>query len=250
MVKLALIYAYPANAKHGSKILQIIKQTLEQKNIEYVLFDLYKDNFNPVLTQKEYEEYGGYTEYEIARIQQELKKADIYIFVYPIWWSAPPAILKGWIDRVFLPNFAFRYEHGKLIGLLKNKVALIICTYGGSAKHEQKVGFAARTFMQKAVLESCGIKTQFLEFFSIDTTPDQTFEHLLLQVPSAINRIIAYFNNLNKEQQPLKELIEKEIKKEQQEQEKQKFKLGKKHLEDLEYFQTEQKKAKQRARKS
>jgi len=246
-MKIAIIYSYPPAAEHGSKILQKIKEALEQKNIEYVLFDLYSENFNPVLSKEEYVNYGSYVSYDIAKIHSELKKAQIYIFVYPVWWSGPPAILKGFIDRVFLPDFAFRIENKELVGKLHSKVALVICTYGSGAASEQAIGFPSKKFIQKAVLERCGIKNQILEFYSLDIMDKTTFEHMLLEVPAAINRIIAYYNSLYMRQESLKSLIEKSQKKE--EMQKATRKMPQKNLEDLKYFQQEQRKAKKKARR-
>jgi len=245
-VKIAIIYAYPPDALAGSKILQKIKETLQQRNIEYVLFDLYAQNFNPVLSKEEHRQYGSYISYDIAKIQAELKKAQIFVFVYPVWWSGPPAILKGFVDRVFLPNFAFKMENNSLVGKLNSKIGLVVCTYGTGAEAEQKVGFVSRKFIQKAVLERCGIKNQILEFYSLDDMDKTTFEHMLLEVPAAINRIIAYYNSLYMQQESLKSLIEKSQKNEVLQ--KAGKKMPQKNLEDLKYFQQEQRRAKKKAR--
>ncbi|MFN3910129.1 MAG: NAD(P)H-dependent oxidoreductase [Candidatus Anstonellaceae archaeon] len=248
MLKVIVIYSYPQNAPHGQKILSVLEQALQKQNVEYKVIDLYSENFNPVLHDEEYSKYGQHISYDIAKIQQELKTSDIYIFLYPVWWSSPPAILKGFVDRVFLPNFAFRFENKKLVGLLKDKVALVICTYGGSAVHEQKVGFASKKLIQKAILESCGIKTQVFEIYSVDEMDKTVFDHILFQIPSALSRIIAFYKNLDLKQQPLGALIEENKQKEKEM--KATKKLPKKSFEDLRYFESEQKKAKQKARKS
>lgn len=248
MIKFIIIYGYPPNAPHGQKILEVVQQTLKKQNLEFKTIDLYSMNFNPVLAGEEYKRYGEYLDYEIAKIQQDLRFSDIYIFLYPVWWSTPPAILKGFIDRVFLPRFAFKFENKKIKGLLERKVGLVICTYGGGASHEQKIGFISKKFIQKAVLESCGIKTQVFEIYSLEEMDKTVFEHTLFQIPAAINRIIAFYKNLDLKQQPLDKLIEKS--KQNEEKLKASKKLSTKSFEDLKYFESEQKKAKQKARKT
>lgn len=47
---------------------------------------------------------------DLLRAQHSLKNADHIVFVSPIWWGGPPALLKGFIDRTFLPGFAFKYR--------------------------------------------------------------------------------------------------------------------------------------------
>ncbi|MEM4196506.1 MAG: NAD(P)H-dependent oxidoreductase [Candidatus Anstonellaceae archaeon] len=246
MNKIVIIYAYPNEAEHGKKILGAVIDTLDKQQIKYSIIDLYSENFNPVLNFEEYKKYGEYTSYDVARYQKELKNASIYVFIYPVWWSTPPAILKGFIDRVFLPNFAFRFENNSLKGLLGGKVALVICTYGGSAAHEQKVGFVSKKFIQNVVLESCGIKTQVFEIYSVDRMDKTVFEHTLFQISGAINRVIKLYKNIYTQQKSLKEMIEKS----QQKQLDPSRDLDRSGFEDLKYFQTEQKKAKQNARKS
>ncbi|MCX8163047.1 MAG: NAD(P)H-dependent oxidoreductase [Candidatus Micrarchaeota archaeon] len=247
MLNVVVIYSYPPDAEHGKKILEVVLNTLNQQQLNYTLIDLYSENFNPVLSVEEYKNYGNYTSYDVAKYQQKLKAAQIYIFLYPVWWSSPPAILKGFIDRVFLPNFAFKFENNALKGLLDGKVALVICSYGSSAKEQQELGFISKKFIEKAVLESCGIKSQIFEIYSIDKMDKTVFEHVLFQVPGAISRIIAFYKNLFREQKSLKEMIEKSQQKQALASEKL---LKQKELEDLKYFQKEQKKAKQKARKS
>ncbi|MCK8638773.1 NAD(P)H-dependent oxidoreductase [Fructobacillus fructosus] len=63
-----------------------------------------------------------------AKYRDVVKKADFLIFIYPIWWSSMPAILKGLIDRVFVQGYAYRYNGVIPVALLKNKKAWIITT--------------------------------------------------------------------------------------------------------------------------
>jgi len=69
-------------------------------------------------------------ETDLILAQNEIKSADHIVIVFPIWWGGMPALLKGFIDRVFLPGFAFKYRQGSLWWdkLLKGKSAHIIAT--------------------------------------------------------------------------------------------------------------------------
>jgi len=87
--------------------------------------------FDPVL----WEEYSKNVRLEpdLRKSQKLIKWADHLVFVYPIWWHTVPALLKGWMDKVFLPSFGFKYEKGmrKPTKLLTGKTGEIIKTSGG-----------------------------------------------------------------------------------------------------------------------
>lgn len=92
------------------------------------LLDLSQMEFNPNLKYG----YRKRTELEedLVKAQEWIRKADHLVFVYPLWWGAMPAVLKGFFDRVFLPGFAMRYREGSPLWdkLLKGKSAQLIVT--------------------------------------------------------------------------------------------------------------------------
>jgi NAD(P)H dehydrogenase (quinone) len=89
--------------------------------------------FNPAVEQI----HGVATRSLAPDIQDEIAKVawtDLLIFQFPVWWSAMPAILKGWFDRVFVQGFVVDLEKGRVYseGLLKGKKAMIVTTTGGT----------------------------------------------------------------------------------------------------------------------
>jgi NAD(P)H dehydrogenase (quinone) len=123
--------------------------------------------FNPILI------YGyrvvSELELDLVKIQQDILQADHLVFVYPNWWPTFPALLKGFIDRVFLPNFAFKYhEKGPLWDkLLKGKTARLIVTMDTPKWYywliNRNVGHNA---MKIGVLEFRGIKPVKISAFA------------------------------------------------------------------------------------
>jgi NAD(P)H dehydrogenase (quinone) len=98
---------------------------------------------------------------DLKTSQELIKWAEHLVFVYPIWWGTMPALLKGFIDRVFLPGFAFKYQENSpwWDKLLTGKSAHLITTM------DAPVFFfwlfyrsAAHTVMRKTILEFCGVK--------------------------------------------------------------------------------------------
>lgn len=90
------------------------------------VIDLAREQFDPVLRYG----YRLHMEDESAphRYQEDIAWADHIVFSFPIWWSAEPAVLKGFLDRTLTPRFAYRYVDGKQQPLLVGKTAALIVT--------------------------------------------------------------------------------------------------------------------------
>lgn len=128
-----IIYAHPDTGGHNPAILgETIKQ-LKKHKVDYDLIDLYKINYDPVLHENEHYTRGNKeVSVQNKEFQNKISVARNLIFIYPVWWSSMPAILKGFVDRVFTGGFAFKYVNGKPVGLLKGKKAVAFITTGGA----------------------------------------------------------------------------------------------------------------------
>ncbi|MEZ0129902.1 NAD(P)H-dependent oxidoreductase, partial [Flavobacterium sp. LBUM151] len=128
-MKHLIIYSHPNQGSLNHHLLQTAIESLKTKNQEIVIRDLYELNFNPVLSLEDMngQRIGNVTE-EVKQEQQFISWADHITFIYPIWWTGMPAIMKGYIDRVFSYGFAYRYEQGVQKGLLTGKLTTIINT--------------------------------------------------------------------------------------------------------------------------
>lgn len=136
-MKALIIYAHPGSGKFSSCFLDKCKESLKQKNIYFEVLDLYKLEYDPVLRPDELYTAGNRNISENnLQIQEKIKLADSLIFIYPVWWGGMPAVLKGFIDRVFTPGFAFKYNKEKLLKfipdkLLNDKKILVFVNSGG-----------------------------------------------------------------------------------------------------------------------
>lgn len=98
---------------------------------------------------------------DLMQIQKDILEADHLVFVYPTWWSTYPALLKGFIDRVFLPKFAFKYRENSLLWdkLLTGKSARLIVTMDTPKWYYWLVYKSpGHNSLKKGILEFCGIK--------------------------------------------------------------------------------------------
>jgi putative NADPH-quinone reductase len=98
---------------------------------------------------------------DLMQLQQDIREADHLVFVYPTWWGTVPALLKGALDRVLLPGFAFKYRKGNPFPekLLKGKTARLIVTMDSPPWYYRLAyGAPGTKMMKRTVLEFCGIK--------------------------------------------------------------------------------------------
>ena len=154
-MKTLVIYVHPEAKGHCSTILDNVK-----KNIDCEVLDLYKMKFDPVLTK---EEYKMTPKPKFKGIQQKIKKADKLIFIYPHWWGGMPATLKGFFERVFTHNFAFKFEGKMPKPLLKGKKALVFKTTGGPTFFHLIMGNHDSKIIKSEILGFCGIKTKIVQ---------------------------------------------------------------------------------------
>lgn len=190
IMKVLIIYAHPNPKSLNHAMLETLTKGLAEAGHTYEVVDLYDINFNPVLSAADFEvmQAGGRSDVKIQK--EKVLNADALAFIYPIWFSAPPAILKGWIDRVFHLGFAYDVDIKikRTVGLLKHEKVLVINTYGDAEAHDKitKMGETHQLVQDVGVFEFCGItNVQWLNFYKVVVTDDQTRKGYLKQVLDA-----------------------------------------------------------------
>lgn len=179
-MKHLIVYAHPRKGSLNHAILQTAVEGLQQKGHEVVVRDLYELNFQPVLSSSE---MNGDIGEDVVREQEFLEWADVITFIYPIWWTGMPAIMKGYIDRVFSYGFAYKYVKGTQMGLLKGKKAVIINTQGKSHAEYEANGMAnaLRLTSDKGIFEYCGLDVMYHIFLESALSSDDATRHAWLE---------------------------------------------------------------------
>jgi len=98
---------------------------------------------------------------DLQHLQQALREAQHLVWAYPVWWGSVPALMKGALDRVLLPGFAFRYTKGQSLPdqLLKGRSArLLVCMDTPPWYFRWLQGAPAHRMMKRTVLEFCGVR--------------------------------------------------------------------------------------------
>lgn len=174
-MKLLIIYTHPNHESLNDAFLQqVIKGAGENGRIEEVrVTDLYEEGFNPVLVfNKQKRRRDLDKDPELVPYWDNIRWADKIVFIYPIWWGRPPAMLMGFIDRIFVSGFGYR-SNGKMLpeGLLKGKSVVCISTMMGPALYLRLwLNNAHKMLMRKALFNYVGMKdVRFFQFGSMES---------------------------------------------------------------------------------
>lgn len=136
-MKVFIVYCHPSNKSFTYMVKDSFIKGLENAGHSYEVSDLYADRFNPVMSEDEYIREGFYQiekpiAEDVKKEQQKINKADSIVFIYPDFWTASPAMLEGWFQRVWTYGFAYGSEPNMRI---LEKVMFLI-TMGGSLNDE------------------------------------------------------------------------------------------------------------------
>lgn len=145
-----IVYAHPEPKSFNGAMKDVAVETLSAAGHSVVVSDLYAMGFNPVagpgdmtgervnpdffgLDKEQTAAFeGGRTAPDILAEMEKMKRADLVIFQFPVWWFGMPAMLKGWADRVFARGFAYLSGRKYDTGMFKGKLAMVAATTGTS----------------------------------------------------------------------------------------------------------------------
>jgi NAD(P)H dehydrogenase (quinone) len=116
-----IVTAHPLNMCLCQTLADAAVDTLMEAKHECRNVDLYRSDFSPALTPGERASYySGFDGTEVAKEVEDLLWAETIVLVFPTWWFGPPAILKGWFDRIWAPGIA--YDHAADLGAIQPRL--------------------------------------------------------------------------------------------------------------------------------
>jgi NAD(P)H dehydrogenase (quinone) len=174
-MNILIVLAHPSPKSFNHAIAQRVSATLKRHRHNVFFHDLYAEKFNPLLSSDDLVK-DRIIDSKLRVYCDEVSEADGLVFVHPNWWGAPPAMLKGWLDRVLQPGVAYEFEPGDKgegvpRGLLAGKSAIVFNTADTPEQREKKVfGDPLELFWKKCVFEFCGIENHFRKTFGVVVT--------------------------------------------------------------------------------
>ncbi len=169
--------AHPYTKSFNHAIYNRVLDTLERLDVTTYAHDLYAEDFNPNLTVREL----GFDESEdsqVLKYAKELMASDLLVFVHPNWWGQPPAILKGWIDRVIRPPYAYDYPPEIPAGdpplqKMQGKRGIVFNTSNTPEERENNYfGDPLESIWRHCVFGFCGIEMSHRRMFRIMADSD------------------------------------------------------------------------------
>ncbi len=161
-MNISIILGHPKPGSFNHAIARTAAETLKANGHQVVLHDLCAEGFDPLLPPAELAK-GAVLPADVQKHCDEIVKADGIIIVHPNWWGQPPAILKGWVDRVLRMGVAYTFKvgdngEGVPVGLLKAKKALVFTTSNTPREREREVfGDPLEALWGKCVFPFCGV---------------------------------------------------------------------------------------------
>ena len=194
MKKVLVILAHPDEKSFNAAIAERCAEALTGNGYEAVVHDLYREKFDPILPAAEIP-LDGKVDAVVERHCGELVEALGLIIIHPNWWGMPPAILTGWVDRVFRPGVAYRFREGDKgegvpIGLLAGKKALVFNTSNTARERELAVfGDPLEAFWKTSIFDFCGITQHYRRTFSVVvTSTEKQRKGWLVEVGTEVDR--------------------------------------------------------------
>ncbi len=194
-MKISVILAHPDKASFNHSIGSIVVKQIKINKHDISFHDLYAENFDPLLICEEIPKAAVLPE-PVKKHCEEVRQADGIIVIHPNWWGQPPAILKGWIDRVIRPGIAYEFlegDSGEGIpkGLLKAEAAVVFNTSNTLPEREQKIfGDPLETIWRNCIFGLCGVDNFYRRTFStVVTSTESKRKEWLEEARTLIDRI-------------------------------------------------------------
>jgi len=171
-----LIWTHPRADSLTAQVVAGIKQELQQHEVEVAELDLYRHGFNPVLGEEDEPDWANpdkrYSE-EVMELAAALQGADFGIVVFPLWWSGMPAMLKGYLDRVW--NYGLTYGAGRSLPFSKLRWIILV----GSGQQEFEAWGNPdnmRHLLNGSIAGYGGVKDADIEFMYNSIGPEEGVE--------------------------------------------------------------------------
>jgi NAD(P)H dehydrogenase (quinone) len=153
-MRVLVVYSHPVEESFQSALHRCVVKALREAGHEVDDCDLYAEGFQPALTGDERRAYHDVDANRTIAPEhvERLRRCEGLVLVFPTWWYGMPAMLKGYIDRVWLPGVAFELENGRTLPLLSNIVRFAaVTTYGSPWWLNKLMGDPSRRVFMRGI---------------------------------------------------------------------------------------------------
>ena len=195
MTKALVVYCHPLEESFVATVRDRVVAALAAGGAEVRLTDLYADEFDPAFSAAERANHFVHgTDASIASYADDLRWCDTLVLVYPTWWSGQPAMLKGWMDRVWVNGVAWTMPDGanRLQPGLRNVRRLVAVTTHGSSKFINMIeGETGKRTLTRSLRTMCHplARTTWVAMYGIDNASDDQRTAFLDRVERRLTRL-------------------------------------------------------------
>jgi NAD(P)H dehydrogenase (quinone) len=174
-LNISVILAHPSPGSFNHAVAETAVSELRRNGHAVTVHDLYREGFDPILQGPETASEAPLTT-SLAAHCREMAAAEGIVIVHPNWWGQPPAILKGWVDRVMRPGVGYRFLEGDSgdgvpVGLLKARAAIVFNTSNTPPTREQAAfGDPLELIWKNCIFNLCGVTDVHREVFAVVVT--------------------------------------------------------------------------------
>ena len=192
-MRILVVYAHPVETSYAAALHAKSVATLRRKH-EVDDCDLYAEDFNPVMSRQERIDYHtpGVNQLNVKPWVDRLKAAEGLLFCFPVWNMGMPAMMKGFMDKVFLPGVSFDLTpEGGFIPRLHNISRFgVVCTYGGDRFRTYLMGDPPRRYLKRSMRMLCkpGTGCDYIALYDMNHTKPGPREAFLNKVERRLSR--------------------------------------------------------------
>lgn len=164
---LMTVFAHPVRSSYPGAVMDAFHEPFAESGYSVDVLDLHAESFDPRFTESDHGHFwGGLVPPGIADMHRRVEAADRLAFVFPVYWWSMPAMMKGWIERVFTGDWAYQYgsgvaDRGKepLHGLLPSVPTTLLGVGGSKQRTYEKYGYgeAMHAQLDIGIFAYCGI---------------------------------------------------------------------------------------------
>jgi NAD(P)H dehydrogenase (quinone) len=193
-----VVYCHPSLDSLAGAALARVLTGLQSAGADHRLHDLYGDGFEPEFTA---DEHAAHTrpgaDPSVRPYADDLVWCDTLVLVYPTWWAGQPAMLKGWIDRIWVNGVAWDFPDraGRVVPLLSNIRRLVVVTTHGSSKFVNAFeGEGGKRTVSRSLGSMCHrrARAHWIALYSVDTCSDERRTRFLDRVERRTIRLASY----------------------------------------------------------
>ena len=190
-----VVHCHPLAESFSQALFYAVVETLHSRGHEVVATNLYSAGFDPVMTPTERRSYFAPAAYDDAAVRTHvdlLRRAEGLIYCFPQWWFSPPAVMKGYFDRVWGPGIAFEHDlaRGRIRPLLTHVRLFGVVTSYGAPWWTARVlaGDPGRKMMMRALRPMCGpgVRSFYLAHYGMDRSTPRSREMFLRRVRATV----------------------------------------------------------------